>query len=75
VLAISASVNQRLFEKKFHFISVEKLFSEPKIGSKSGSLLYQCVANGLTLHFACNTTVGCISYFAIYSHRKHQSAI
>jgi hypothetical protein len=48
VLAISASVNQRLFERKFHFISVEKLFSEPKIGSKS-VLLYQCVANGL--HF------------------------
>jgi hypothetical protein len=72
--AISASVNQRLFERKFHFISVEKLFSEPKIGSKSGSSsTYQCVANGL-LHFVCNTTVGCISYFAIYSHRKHQSA-
>jgi hypothetical protein len=26
VLAISASVNQRLFEKKIPFISVEKLF-------------------------------------------------
>jgi hypothetical protein len=56
-------------KRKFHFVSVKNCFWT-KIGSNS-VLLFQYLCKWFSF---CNTTVGCISYFAIYSHHKHQSA-
>jgi hypothetical protein len=68
-----ASVNQRLLETKIPFVSIEKLFSEPKIGSNQQVLLFLCVASGSTLHFVCNTTV-IVFHILPFTTTKHQSA-
>jgi hypothetical protein len=66
-----ASVNQRLLETKIPFVSIEKLFSEPKIGSNQKFTFPMRCKWFNTSFFVIQ--LGCISYFAIYNH-KHQSA-
>jgi hypothetical protein len=70
VLAISASVNQRLLENEFHFV-IEKLFSEPKIGSNSGS---STNALQVVQHFILFVIQLLAVFHIYYNNHKHQSA-